>query len=182
MDNSASTQTLVKVSPLKSLLMKLLEAAGLSLVSFCVFMFLAKLFSPNPGFLLLYELLTSKGEDKMKFTLSKGQKKESFNLSQHWAGHLPEAAQEVLDIFNYPEVYSSFGSKLPRGYSNSCRINTQGSSSWFAWNRKNPLCEANSPNHWSAILLCFCLSIRRVICGKRRAKGKKPFRKRPSCY
>lgn len=47
MDNPPTT--LVRASPLKALLVKLMEAAGLSLVSFCVFMFLAKVFSPNPG-------------------------------------------------------------------------------------------------------------------------------------
>jgi hypothetical protein len=51
----------------------------------------------------------------MKFLLEPTQKKD-FSLKEHWAGKLPEAAQEVLDIFHYPEVYAHFGSPIPKGY------------------------------------------------------------------
>ena len=88
----------------QTVLRRVLEAAGLSVVSFVVFIILAKFLAPNPG------------EDKMNFKLLKSHKPPRFNLSDHWAGALPEAAQEVLDIFNYPEVYAHFGSQLPKGY------------------------------------------------------------------
>lgn len=96
----------------------------------------------------------------MKFILPKGTKKPAFNLSQHWAGHMPEAAQEILDIFNYPEVYSCFGSRLPRGCVVFYRVlNLKRSTSWVAWNWKDPLCKDDSRNYRCSIFLCFCFSV-----------------------
>jgi len=51
----------------------------------------------------------------MKFLLPKTTTPKSFDLEQHWAGKLPEAAHEILDIFHYPEVYAHFGTPVPKG-------------------------------------------------------------------
>eukprot|EP01128_Nolandella_sp_AFSM9_P002066 TRINITY_DN12459_c0_g1_i1.p1 TRINITY_DN12459_c0_g1~~TRINITY_DN12459_c0_g1_i1.p1 ORF type:complete len:373 (-),score=78.20 TRINITY_DN12459_c0_g1_i1:485-1486(-) len=53
----------------------------------------------------------------MKFSLTKDQSNDTapFVLKDHWAGELPEAAKEILDIWEYPEVYAEFQADLPRG-------------------------------------------------------------------
>lgn len=42
-------------------------------------------------------------------------KEQKENVEDRWAGKLPESAQEILDIMNYPEVYAQFSSQLPKG-------------------------------------------------------------------
>lgn len=36
-------------------------------------------------------------------------------LTTYWAGSIPEDCEEVLDMLRFPEVYASYGSKMPRG-------------------------------------------------------------------
>jgi cell division protease FtsH len=36
-------------------------------------------------------------------------------LSTYWAGAIPEDCEEILDMLRFPEVYASYGSKMPRG-------------------------------------------------------------------
>jgi len=81
----------------------MLETVGLTLASAVVFYGLMR---------FLNRALTADG---MNFLLSKKETKKRFRLKDHWAGSLPEPAQEILDIFNYPDVYEHFGTQLPRG-------------------------------------------------------------------
>jgi len=82
---------------------KALETFGLTLTSALIF------------YALMRYLNKALSADNMIFLLNKKEKKK-FKLSDHWAGLLPQQAQEVLDIFNYPDVYEHFGTQLPRGY------------------------------------------------------------------
>jgi ATP-dependent Zn protease len=50
-----------------------------------------------------------------KFHTMTNQKKEKEKVEERWAGKLPESAQEILDIMNYPEVYAQFSTQLPKG-------------------------------------------------------------------
>jgi SpoVK/Ycf46/Vps4 family AAA+-type ATPase len=43
------------------------------------------------------------------------QAKPNIEIREHWAGKLPQSAQEILDMMNFPHVYSHFSSQLPRG-------------------------------------------------------------------
>eukprot|EP01129_Flabellula_baltica_P010688 TRINITY_DN453_c0_g1_i1.p1 TRINITY_DN453_c0_g1~~TRINITY_DN453_c0_g1_i1.p1 ORF type:complete len:365 (+),score=65.25 TRINITY_DN453_c0_g1_i1:36-1097(+) len=96
MENSA--QLVIKRKPL---LIYLLEALGLSFLSFLVFYLLSKLFT------------SSVGEDHTSYQLEKERRQR--NATSVWAGEMPVSASEILDIFNYPDVYSHFGSHLPKG-------------------------------------------------------------------
>lgn len=44
---------------------------------------------------------------------------KKFNLQDHWAGRLPEQAQEILDIFHFPDVYEQYQTPVPKGYTDS---------------------------------------------------------------
>jgi ATP-dependent Zn protease len=50
-----------------------------------------------------------------KFNTMTNQKKGKEKVEERWAGKLPESAQEILDIMNYPEVYAQFSTQLPKG-------------------------------------------------------------------
>jgi cell division protease FtsH len=82
----------------------LLEVSGLSIISFFIFLGLARLFS---------KLLT---KDNMTFQLSdRPSTPDQFNLKDYWAGDIPKNAEEILDIFNFPHIFQHFGSEVPRG-------------------------------------------------------------------
>jgi len=68
------------------------------------------------SYLLLYTILrfSAPGGAKKYHTLTT-QKKEKEKIEERWAGKLPESAQEILDIMNYPEVYAQFSTQLPKG-------------------------------------------------------------------
>lgn len=77
----------------------------------------------------------------MSFLLPRPSLRPPFKLEDHWAGGLPDQAQEVIDMFLYPEVYEHFGSHLPKGYSPpSLRLTAQRSSLWPAWDREDSFC------------------------------------------
>jgi len=54
--------------------------------------------------------------DPMRFLLKKDSlNQEPFNITDHWVSDMPEQAQEILDIFNHPDVFEHFNSVVPRG-------------------------------------------------------------------
>jgi cell division protease FtsH len=83
----------------KFLLLKFtLEFFGLSFLSFLLFYFLSQIFSSGME------------RDKTSYRRRIREKDKS-----KWVGELPKSASDILDIFNYSDVYGHFGSHLPKG-------------------------------------------------------------------
>eukprot|EP01125_Pyxidicula_operculata_P011282 TRINITY_DN368_c1_g1_i1.p1 TRINITY_DN368_c1_g1~~TRINITY_DN368_c1_g1_i1.p1 ORF type:complete len:374 (+),score=78.69 TRINITY_DN368_c1_g1_i1:148-1122(+) len=51
----------------------------------------------------------------MSFQARKTLEVNNQKIEDFWAGDLPEQAQEVLDIFHFPDVYEHYGSQVPKG-------------------------------------------------------------------
>eukprot|EP01121_Diplochlamys_sp_Union-15-3_P007656 TRINITY_DN1961_c0_g1_i1.p1 TRINITY_DN1961_c0_g1~~TRINITY_DN1961_c0_g1_i1.p1 ORF type:complete len:353 (+),score=42.07 TRINITY_DN1961_c0_g1_i1:69-1127(+) len=62
----------------------------------------------------LFDLATSATENR-KYLTSLDKMSVNKILNQYWAGELPTQAKDILQIIQYPEVYSKFGSQAPRG-------------------------------------------------------------------
>lgn len=103
--------------PKISLVYLIIETLGLSLLSYVLIMSISRLLRPLQGPAQGNQFLTDATAIKFDAENKDREVEDArFALAQFWAGDVPREAEEIVDMFVYPEVYDRYAGSLPKGY------------------------------------------------------------------